>query len=273
MDADNIKQIAKKWYKRIPFSIELEPEFDRILNETDNLTNMSFNDYDIEANKSEQEKNLIMFLYFCEEISERYRSIGIAQDIFLDTIEDFVISVQRCIDATGKIGLQKTNWMSLHLSLKLFRLGRLQFCMSKAPVDIHQKGIKEGDAVLDIHVPAGEPLLIDECRRNIEYAKTFFAEYFPDFSYSYFTCFSWLLDDKLKQFLNENSNIIQFQKLFEPVYKREEDSILHFMFKYGFTNRNEIQECTATSGFAQKVKEYALSDGVFYNVLGVREKA
>ena len=82
-------------------------------------------------------------------------------------------------------------------------------------------------------------------------------------------CHSWLLDETLKKFLKEGSNILEFQKMFYPVSKREDDAILRFMFKYHIETREELNECPANTQFAKNVKEYALSGGKFYNVLGV----
>ena len=80
------------------------------------------------------------------------------------------------------------------------------------------------------------------------------------------------MDEHIRPFLKEGSNILEFQKFFEPVHKREQDSILQFMFKYGLESREELKECPAETDFARKVKEYALAGGTFYNVLGIMDR-
>ncbi len=273
MEKDTVKKLAKKWYDKIGFPKEFDEGFDKLLSEENDLLCIKFEEYDISENKDCHGKNLIMFLYFCEELYEKYKALGIPDDIFYMTIGDFAVSVKRWFKMTGNIGLQSAEWMSNHFSMRLFKLGRLQFCMEGSYIDIPQKGIKKGDNMIDIHIPdTGESLAMSDCIRDFKRSEEFFANFFPDYKYQYYMCFSWLLDDVLKSFLKEGSNILQFQKLFEVVHAREQDSIIHFMFKYGFKNREEIRECPASSDFARKVKEYALSGGVFRNTLGIRDR-
>ena len=81
-----------------------------------------------------------------------------------------------------------------------------------------------------------------------------------------------MLDDNLREYLGDDTNIIKFQKRFNIIHKREQDSIIHFLFKFGFTDREEIREIEPKSEFAAKIKEKALSGGKFYNVLGYFER-
>lgn len=270
--SQTVKEIARKWYQKIVFPAEYDKEFEQLLQESPELHFTSFEEYGLEKNGVDAGSNLIMLLYFCEQLEENYRMRGIPAKILMDTISDVRISVQRYRDMTGKLGLQSLRGFAPYLSMQLFRLGRLQFCMTGAPRDIPEYNIKKGDNVMDVHIPKGGPLLLDECKKAIQYAEEFFQEFFSDYVYQYYICFSWLLDEGLQRFLDADSNILQFQKLFDVVYQREEDSILHFMFKYGFQDRSELKECIPTSTFAEKVKEYALAGGVFYNVLGVMRK-
>lgn len=269
---NKVCQIARKWYGLIPFSNEDDLKFERILMENPNLTPMKLSEYDFEKNKENIEKNLVMFLYFCESASKKYARMGIPQEIFLDTIKDFALISTRCEAMYGRFGFRQLSELTKYLNLKIFRLGRLVFEMGDAYMDIDEKGIRKGDNIIDVHVPGGEPLVIEECLHSLKMAEEFFDKYFTSYNFEYFTCFSWLLDDGLSRFLSSGSNILEFQKLFDVVHKRKEDSILHFMFKFGISSREELNLCTAKSNFAKKIKEYALSGGDFYNVLGVRRR-
>ena len=272
MERDIVKKIAKKWYDLIPFPERFDEKFDVLLEEENDLKCMSFEEYDLQLNSQFNGKNLIMFLYFCEELSRRYDAAGISQDILMATIGDFVINVEREYSTSGKIGIANTKFLENHLSMRLFRLGRLQFCMDEAPRDVPEKGIKKGDNIIDVHIPAGESLSMEQCKKEFAWSKEFFEKYFPEFEYEYYACFSWMLDKNLKNFLNENSNILRFQKFFEVVYEWEYDSILHFLFKFGIESREELRDLPAETSLAKKIKEYALAGGKLYNNLGVRHK-
>lgn len=269
---NSVKEIAEKWYKIIGFPEKFDEGFYKLLNEETELQPMKFEDYDLIANRPNKCKNLIMFLYFCEELSQKYKEKGIPHEILLNTIDDFIISVERQYDIDGSIGIVMASVLAKHLSMKLFRLGRLQFCMEEISVDVPEKGIVKGTKVMDLHIPIGGSITKEELNRSFKIADEFFAKYFPDYHYDYYMCHSWLLDETLKQFLKESSNIIKFQNLFFPVAGREDDAILRFMFKYHIEKREELLDCHANTPFAKSVKEYALSGGKFYNVLGVVER-
>jgi hypothetical protein len=155
--------------------------------------------------------------------------------------------------------------------MKLFRLGRLQFCMAVSVQDIPKYGIKKGDNVMEIHIPSGENLDIEECKRSIEDAKKFFAEYFPEFKYSVFTCYSWLLDDTLKKYLPEQSRILQFGNMFDKIMREERLDLIKYIFSYDTTITN-IKCRYPISSFAAKIQKAVLAGEKFFEVLGVIEK-
>lgn len=273
MSIENVKNLAKKWYVKIGFPSEYDEEFETLLNMISDIEETHFEDYDFEANKENNQKNLIMYLYFCEELSKKYEEKGIPREILMASINpDFPIMVKRCVILTGKLGLLGAGWFNNQMSMNLFRLGRLQFCMHTCYEDVPSKGLKKGDPVMDVHIPGGSPLSIEECEKAFSLCEEFFGKYFPGFHWDYYTCYSWVFDDVLDNFLPEDANILKFQKLFEPVHHIIADSILHFMFKYGIESRDEIRDIPAKSDFAKKVKEYALSGGKFKNVLAVKRR-
>ena len=151
-------------------------------------------------------------------------------------------------------------WLERHLSMKLFKLGRLQFSPGKAEMDIPALGITKGDPMMEIHIPAVGPLDQEECLKSIERAKEFFAKYDPDYQYRYFTCHSWLLDTSLKQLLGETSNIIRFQNMFAVLHEEKSDAILRYVFRWDCT-REMLPQMTCSSGFAKKVRTKHWPDG------------
>ena len=267
-----VKEIAGEWYEKLEFPPEFDEEFGRLLRAAPDSCAKSFAEYASVSGEEDPGQNLIMLLWFCEELEAEYRKRGIPEKVLLDTVADIKISVGRFYDREERLGLQSLRGFAPYFSMELFRLGRLQFCMTGAPRDIPERNIRKGDSIVDIHIPKGTPLLPGECKKSIGYADAFFRKFFPEYSYRHYLCFSWLLDEGLQRFLDERSNIIRFQKMFDVVYKRQEDSILHFMFRFGFRDREELRDWVPRSGFAEAVKEYALSGGVFYNALGVLRK-
>ena len=207
----------------------------------------------------------------CEALKERYDEKGIGEDIFYDTIGDIVTWTKTWSDLKGELYLGELEWLSNHLKMKLFKLGRLQFCMGKSEYDIPQKGLKKGDNVMEVHIPEGEALTTSECERSFRLAKEFFSKYYPEFEYKHFTCHSWLMDDTLKELLSEDSNIVKFSNMFEHFEKEKDDSILRYVFNWN-TTRNNLKNAYAASSFAQKIKKHIADGKDFYSAFGIRDK-
>jgi len=138
-------------------------------------------------------------------LEEKYRAAGIPQDILTDTLSDLNIWI-------GEEGVIDGEWLKGHLNFRLFRLGRLQYVLrrcEKPPVP----EIREGDWVLDVHVPEGSPLTEENCRASMRQARAFYPRYFQAEPKA-MLCSSWLLSPALRDILSEKSGIVQFQSLF-----------------------------------------------------------
>jgi len=266
-----VLQVARHWHDRLPFPACYAEEFEKLFAEQENLTATTYDACCHKQSQADVGNNLVMLLFFCQALSERYAAAGIPDSILVMTMGDLVIAVQRYHALHGHIGIANLSDWEDYIHMRLFRLGRLQFCMTGAAMDIPEKGITAGEPVMDVHVPAGQPLTEAACEDAFRQAESFFGTFFPQYHYRYYTCFSWLFDEVLQQFLKDDANILKFQKLFQPVYRRPQDSILHFLFLFGIESREQLHSCQAKTDFARKVKEYALNGGVFYNVLAVKE--
>lgn len=74
--------------------------------------------------------------------------------------------------------------------------------------------LRDGDDVLDVHIPAEMPLDTNACITSFSEALGFFRELCPGRNHKAFVCCSWLLDSQLASLLPAESNIVRFQKLF-----------------------------------------------------------
>lgn len=74
--------------------------------------------------------------------------------------------------------------------------------------------LKKGDKVIDIHIPQGGKLDMDECRESFSLAETFFARYFPESPTHVFFCDTWLFAPQLQTILGGKGNIVKFQREF-----------------------------------------------------------
>lgn len=160
---------------------------------------------------------LAVILKSAEMTYQLYVDKGIGKEIFIDTFDDIRIWCENC----GNTGLVNSGWLKNHIAFELFKIGRLQFQMftcSNTSLNYSQLPLKFNEKAVYIHIPQGEKLDFDECRKSLAQANAFFERYFPEYKFNYYFCESWLLFEDNRLFMNENSNIIKFMSLFDIHY-------------------------------------------------------
>lgn len=266
--ADKTKDICRKWYQRLGFSSDYDAEFERALREVRISDAITVRNYDKE--ETDGRRNLLSFLFFCEELSERYAEKGIDEQILLDTLGDVRGWTDIWSAEKGSMHLGELLWLSNHLDMKLFRIGSLEYIMGKSRADCPALGVKKGENVIDVHIPHGAALSEADCRRSLHDARLFFAQHYPEFSFTHFHCYSWLLDTALDGLLGEKSNIRAFRNLFHIVEgaERESYAALRYIFTWG-TNRINLRKAYPVSSLAERVKRHVLGGGRLYERVGL----
>lgn len=212
---------------------------------------------------------LAVILECAANAREKYQKLGISDSIFYDTMDDIRIW---CENNNNK-GLKNYRWLKNHVSLELFKIGRLQYqfytCKSRflkyslLPFDY-------GEKVIYVHIPQGEKLVYSDCVSSIKEAKIFFEKYFPGYSYRFFFCESWLLFAENWQFMEPSSNILQFSSLFDIVYSYSVDAqAIERIYKKRRINKSKYPEDTSLQ---KSAKAYMLSGGKLGMGIGVIEK-
>lgn len=261
--------IIEKWYNALHFDPKFDEEFYEALRTISISPDTCIDTYPIDCRDGKQ--NLLAFLYMCDALESAYQERGIDRQILLDSLQDIVIWCNVWSKVKGELYLGELHWLERTMRLRMYRLGRLQFCIDTADADMVAFGLSEGEKHLSVHIPAGGPLDIAECKKSFAMAREFFAKYYPDMTYSWFSCFSWLLDDTLQQFLPADSNILQFAGLFRTVERKKADDIIRFMFGWDAT-RETIDQYECRSGFAKAIQQAVREGTDFYEVRGLLPK-
>ncbi len=187
------------------------------LSDEDFASSLKFINENSSFKSSNYSERLGAVLFASKKLYSRYKSADIPDRVFFDTMSDITIWCNNC----SKKGVKNTAWLVNHLNFELFRLGRLQYQL----VDFNRPLFVDKDSIpkdmekkcIFVHIPQGEKLDFDACVNSLYEAVSFFDKYFPSFKYNYFVCESWLLSETNKEFMDENSNIIKFQSLFNIV--------------------------------------------------------
>ena len=261
-----VKVIIQKWYEKLNFPKNYDAQFKKAIREIEISDAITLENYDLTC--EDGKRNLLSFLFLCEGLAKRYEDAGIPENILLDTLKDLPIWTIEWSNVKGSLHLGELDWLKKHMDMNLFRLGRLQFSPAKCHYDVPEFGIKKGDDIMEVHIPTGDKLNTGDCLESIEMAKIFFEKYFPDYKYSYFTCHSWLLDETLRKYLPEESNILAFGDLFKKVHEDDSLALIRYIFRWDTTKEN-LPHSVCNSSFAEKIKKAVMKGETFHETFGV----
>ena len=245
------KGIIKKWYGKLSFPKEYDEQFCKALDEIEVDASVTVEDYDQEC--TDGKKNLLYFLYFCENTWEKFLERGISEKIFIDTMQDIVVYTKIWTELKGELYLGQLAWLKRHHRLRIFALGRLQFAFGKSTRDSEDGVFKKDADIMEIHIPRGSSLDYEACVASIEESKSFFAKYFPEYEYEFITCATWLLGDTTLAMLSPESNIAKFASLFTMISFNPGDGIIPFVFGWGM-KREDVVGYNAVTSLQKKVK-------------------
>lgn len=211
---------------------------------------------------------LFVLAHMADFTLQKNNQRGIPHEITVATLKDTNIWIQNYRTRYGGIGLAEFGWLMLHFSGGLFRLGRLQFRPLKS-----RATTPSGEYELEVHIPQGEPLAEEACLDSFARAKEFFAAYFPEKSFEYFVCHSWLLSPHLAEFLPGTSNTVKFMRLWtiHTVDDHLSNTVVARVFRLGMKREELTEDTPAVTSMQRNLKAYLLSGGEFRDAAGYRK--
>ncbi len=173
--------------------------------------------------------DFIFLMTASAELKRRYEEKGLPEQLFWDTLDDMRSKLLECIECEEVPGTFVGTWFGGFFNLEMFKYGRFEYHRrnydGKEPFTT-SCGIvvNPGDLCINMHIPSHGPSLTDDIRLD-SYKKAYsaFKDEFPD-GIMRFTCGSWLLFPKHREFLHEGSNIVKFLNDFTIVdwaYKKD----------------------------------------------------
>lgn len=237
--------------------------------------------------KQEPMMKLALVYAFLPTVWDRYKEMDISEDIFFATMNDIKIWINDHKKRTNEDGLYELHWIMHHMNLNIFKLGRLQFqkffYYFKTPYEKDGDKTDFGDKIINVHIPRGEKLDRVECEKSFEIAKEFFAKYFSEYPNNKFVCHSWLLYSGNKNFMAENSNILQFADLFINI-KDNECAGPPYLWMFGVKMNNKtlmkMKKKTGSYGYTgclpqksslqRNAIEYINNGGTLGEALGIK---
>lgn len=191
---------------------------------------------------------LACHLYAAAMTREKYRLAGMDDNIFLDTMGCFRRFLCEAERRTGKMWFDRGWWTWRQLSMRIFRIGELEYELYDDP------------HAVAMHIPSDSDISAENVERSIGQAKAFVPRYFPDYGEAPFGCESWLLSPSLRDFLEDGSRIRAFQDRFflihvDPQPKDE------WEWLFASPEDTPVEELPERTSLQRKVKKHLLSGG------------
>lgn len=194
-----------------------------------------------------------------------YRRRGISDDVFVDTMGCFPRFAHEHMVSYGRYGFDREWWTWRELSLRLFRLGELEFELADYRADLpHGAGAgavapSADTRGINIHIPSDARLTRENCLTSLRLCGDFLAEHFPDWAGLPYACESWLLSPALPDLLPPESNIIRFQNMFDLAFARPEaEDWREWVFQ---RNPAPIPDLPETTSLQRAIKAHLLAGG------------
>ncbi len=204
----------------------------------------------------------LMFILGCTPILKKhYEEANIPEEVFVQTMKDIRAKAQKCYNMKNVFGTFVLQWHDLFLKMKVLGLGRLQYeVMIHSGEDIKLKNytIKDGDFMLNCHIPALGPLKHSDCVESYKAAYEFFKDRCRD-GIMPIRCSSWLLFPPYGKVLETSENITAFVKDFEIYGRSKQDKFEDAWRIFGTDYKDDIsvlpQNTSLQKAFVQYLSE------------------
>ncbi|RAV00511.1 acyltransferase domain-containing protein [Paenibacillus sp. YN15] len=124
--------------------------------------------------------------------------------------------------------------------------------------------VRDGDPVIDIHIPADGKMSAGDVAVSLQMAWAFGKRYFPDARYRGFVCSSWLLSDEVAEILPEDANLVRFSRLFTRCAGQRREHELIYKWIFGMDKKREDFRRHTPSTALQKGARRLLEEGRWF---------
>ena len=169
-----------------------------------------------------------------------HRERNIPDDVSWATLADLGRQMAVYRKREGESGFDHAGWITFHFTGAIYQLGRLQFERVRLGNTTGEAILASGapyepdTPALSVHIPGfSGPFGPEACDESLAAAVTFFARHFPEERYELGICYSWLLDEQLAEYLPVTSNIVRFQRRFQPIHQPPAGNAGTLQFVFG----------------------------------------
>ena len=181
---------------------------------------------------------------------DRYKELGISDEVYFDTMRCFTRFLGERRMRTGEILFDRGWWTYRQVSMVLFRIGELEYELTNF----------EGKDAVSIHIPSDAAFVPENVEVSLRLAADFIQRVYPEYAQAEYFCESWLLSPRLAELVKETSNIRKFQKLF--IIKKDMPEDTEYMeWMFGKEPGTSLEELPENTSLQIKTKELMKNGG------------
>jgi len=126
--------------------------------------------------------------------------------------------------------------------------------------------ITTGDTVICVHIPDGEPLTPETCRRDLARGRKIIHECFCE-TKAFFT-YTWLLSPQLRDIIGRERNLTTFGKMFYR-FPAASDGSAPFDYVFHCPKDTPLEQVPVKNRFARAVRDFMIDGGFIWEVQGI----
>lgn len=180
---------------------------------------------------------------------DKYIELGIDDSVFIRTMEFCTRFINNHKKVHGHYAFTWAWWFVRQLAMQEFRIGELEF-----------EFVEAKERFISIHIPGDVDFAPEKVQKTFEEYRSFLKKFFPEWIGVSWRCESWMLSPALEQLLDENSNVLQFNHLFE-VESVDYDSMAVLDWVYPGESQEDLQSLSENTSLQKKMKQFLLDGG------------
>ncbi len=185
--------------------------------------------------------------YACKTY-EQYQKLGIEDSVFIRTMEFCPRFINQYKEVYGRYAFVWAWWFPRQLAVLEFRIGELEY-----------EFIDGDERFISIHIPGDARLDAKNVQKSFEEYRSFLEKYYPDWLDVDWYCESWMMSPALEKLLDDNSNVLQFNRLFE-IESVDYDSLGALDWVYP-GEKPVFEELSEKTSLQRKMKQFLLDGG------------
>lgn len=200
--------------------------------------------------------DMLLAVYCCIKLRKMYAEKGFDDSFFAHTMKDLTYKLNECKKLHDIWGTFVFKWFEGFYKMKRFTLGRLQYepyVTNYSYKDI----IKEGDTVINMHIPSSGPLTPCSVQESLQLAYDFFGPNNGD--KLVIVCHSWLLYPPVAELFPEGSNMRRFYEVFD-IFNQVEEPNDYDLWRVFYVNTKDYASLPQNTSLQKSFYTY-LNDG------------